>query len=69
MTQAFTIKIRKIGTSAGVLLPKQQLEDAEVGVGDEIEVAILPHKKDFSGFGMAKNFTPFKRDKTTREFS
>ncbi len=24
-------------------------------IGDEIEVAILPHKKDFSGFGLAKH--------------
>jgi len=69
MAQTFTIKVRQIGTSAGVLLPKEQLQEADVKVGDEIEVAILPHKKDFSGFGIAKKFTPFKRDKTTREFS
>lgn len=28
-----------------------------------------PPKNDFSGFGMAKRFRPFRRDKKTRAFS
>lgn len=70
MAELFTAKVRKIGTSLGVLLPKEQLRDADVNEGDELEIAILPHKKDLSGFGMAKGCTvPFIRDKKERSFA
>ncbi|MDO8642571.1 MAG: hypothetical protein Q7R76_03200 [Candidatus Woesearchaeota archaeon] len=70
MAELLTVKVRKIGTSLGVLLPKKQLEAANVNAGDELEIAILPHKKDLSGFGMAKGFMlPFVRDKKDRAFS
>lgn len=63
------VKLRKIGTSVGVIIPKEQLREAEANVGDEIEIAILPHKKDFSLFGIANGFTePFVRDKKVRSF-
>ncbi len=69
MTDVFKSKIRPLGSSACVLIPKEQLEAEGLKIGDEIDVAILPHKKDFSGFGMAKNFKiPFIRDKKVREF-
>ena len=67
MTEAFKGRIRMIGTSAGILIPKDKLNEAEVCVGDIVELAILPHKKDLSGFGIAKKFTkPFFRDKKVR---
>ena len=33
-------KVIKIGTSAGVTIPKKQLEELNIGVGDEIEFTI-----------------------------
>lgn len=69
MTETIRVKLRQIGSSVGVLIPREQLRIANVDVGDEMEIALLTHKKDFSGFGMAKNFKiPFTRDKKTREF-
>lgn len=72
MPQPFQAKLRQIGTSVGILLPNEQLNAINSGVGDEIEVVLLRHRniKDIEkGFGMAKGFSkPFKRDKKTREF-
>ncbi|MBS3068268.1 hypothetical protein J4450_06185 [Candidatus Micrarchaeota archaeon] len=76
MTDIFKAKLRKIGSSVGVLVPKEQLAALDVEVGDEIDVSLLKHKsreemeKEIEeGFGMAKHFTkPFVRDKKTREF-
>jgi len=69
MGSVIKTKIRNIGTSAGVIIPQDKLQEAGVNIGDDIEIAILPNKKDFSGFGMARNAKfPFKRDKKVREF-
>ncbi len=68
----FRSKLRPLGSSACVLIPKEQLKQEDLKIGDEIEVALLRHRDPNeieSGFGMAKCFTkPFKRDKKTREF-
>ncbi|HLC86001.1 MAG TPA: hypothetical protein VJG30_01815 [Candidatus Nanoarchaeia archaeon] len=70
MAEAFKVKLRQIGTSAGVIIPQEILNEIGLNIGDEIQVAILPKRKDFSGFGMAKNAKiPFKRDKKVREFA
>lgn len=70
MAELFKVKVRRIGTSLGVLLPQERLKEAEIGEGEELEIAILPHVKDLSGFGMARNFKiPFKRDKKDRQFT
>lgn len=68
----FKSKIRPLGSSACVLIPKEQLKDEGLEIGDEIEVALLRHRDPEeidAGFGIAKHFTkPFIRDKKTREF-
>ena len=70
MSELFKAKVRQMGSSAGVLIPQEALIDAGVGVGDEVEIAILLHRKDFSGFGMFKQVKgEFIRDKNTRNFS
>lgn len=67
MAELLKVKVRKIGTSLGVLLPQDRLHRAQVTEGEELEIAILPHTKDLSGFGWAKNFhVPFVRDKKRR---
>lgn len=69
MVQLFKAKVRKIGTSVGVLIPKENVGEAQIQEDDEVEIALLSHTKDFSGFGMAKKFIiPFQRDKKTRDF-
>ncbi|MGV8085688.1 MAG: AbrB/MazE/SpoVT family DNA-binding domain-containing protein [Candidatus Bilamarchaeum sp.] len=69
MVNVFKSILRKVGTSKGILIPQEQLKSAEIELGDEIEIAILTHKKDLSGFGMTKGFKiPFSRDKKDREF-
>ena len=40
-----TQKIIKIGSSAGVTIPKKQLEELGLGVGDEVKVTFEPAKK------------------------
>lgn len=70
MTELFKAKIRKIGTSAGIIISHQKLQQIDAEIGDNIELAILHHRKDFSGFGIAKNAkTPFLRDKKVRNFT
>ena len=72
MVDVFRAKLRKIGSSVGILVPKEQMTALEVNIGDEIEVALLKHRDPVvieEGFGMAKHFTKsFERDKKTREF-
>ena len=72
MSDVFQTKLRKIGSSVGVLIPKEKLVSLNVDVGDEIEVALLKHRsveEIMEGFGSARHFKePFVRDKKTREF-
>ena len=71
MTEPFPVKLRRIGTSVGILIPNEQLNATGSGVGDEVEVVLLKHRKEKDikkGFGIAKNFSkPFQRDKKTRD--
>lgn len=72
MSEIIQTKLRNIGSSMGVLLPKEELNAIGAEVGDEIEIAILKHKDEKEvdkWFGSAKNFrVAFERDKKTREF-
>ena len=68
MVEIFKTKIRKIGTSAGVLIPNEKLIKANVAIGENIELAILPVNRNFSCFGIAKHFkVNFRRDKKSRK--
>ena len=76
MSDVFQTKLRKIGSSVGVLIPKEQLDVLHLGVGDEIEVALLKHRNTKEilreierSSGIAKHFKePFVRDKSVRDF-
>ncbi len=39
-------KIIKIGSSAGVTIPKKQLDELSLRVGDEVRINLEPVKKD-----------------------
>ena len=68
MPQIFKAKLRQFGTSAGIILPKERLADAHAAIGEEVELVLLPHKRDFSALGIAKGFKSFRRDKKIRTF-
>ncbi len=66
MAELLLVKLRRIGSSLGVIIPKNKLEG--VKEGETVEIALIPRHKDISGFGIARGAPPFQRDKTTREF-
>lgn len=71
MPEVFKAKLRKVGSSVGVLIPKERLEEMHVNVGDEVEICLLKHLNiiEFEkGFGIGKHMPPFERDKKTRSF-
>jgi len=70
MAKTFRAKVRNVGTSLGVLIPKEVAEEEKVRKGEEIEVSILRRNvKDVMRlFGTAKTATGFERDHEEREF-
>ena len=67
---SFDGKIRQVGSSFGVLIPKEIVAQGKLKKGQMVRVAIL--KKDLSmldkAFGSMKNLPPFERDRDDREF-
>lgn len=75
MGELLTVKLRQIGNSVGLLIPKGFIETIRVNIGDEVNIALLKpvSKKELEDeieatFGIAKNAGPFVRDKRIREF-
>lgn len=76
MAKTFRTKVRAVGTSLGILLPKEILKKENVKVGEEIEVSIVkPLSKRARTrlvnelFGIAKGAPiEFQRDHKDREF-
>ena len=73
MTELFKAKLRKIGTSAGLLVPKGIIEEEKLKIGQEVEVVLFKKKKleDIEAmvdkmFGIAKGAKPFVRDRIDR---
>ena len=65
----FKAKIRQIGTSAGILIPQENLKEINVSIGDEVEIGILVKKKNLSDFGIAKDFKfPFVKDRKVKDY-
>ncbi|MFH1391731.1 MAG: hypothetical protein ABIH20_05455 [Candidatus Diapherotrites archaeon] len=67
---AFEVKIRQVGTSLGVLIPKEVIQEGKIKKNETVKIAII--KKDLvaidRAFGSAKNAKPFKRDHNDRVF-
>ncbi len=68
MGDVFKSKVRPIGSSACIIIPQEQMEKNHVRMGQEVEISLLVHKKDFSLFGSVREKFPFERDKKVREF-
>ena len=66
----FEAKIRQVGTSLGVLLPKEVVEQNKLENGEVVQIAVI--KKNLAllkkAFGSTKGAGPFKRDHDDRVF-
>lgn len=67
--KTFTAKVRPIGTSLGILLPKEIAKESKIKKGERIEVSIL--KRDLrllrKAFGIAKGTSKFERERIERK--
>lgn len=69
MPKAFKAKIRKVGTSLGILVPKELAESERIKEGEEVEVGLLKRRKVgevLKLMGTAKGAKPFERDRIDR---
>lgn len=69
MAELFKAKVRKVGSSFGVLIPMEVMIREKINEGEEIEVSILRERKLEAInrlFGSIKNAKPFERDREDR---
>ncbi len=69
MAELFKAKVRRVGTSFGVLIPMEVITREKIKEGEEIEVSILRERKLEAInrlFGSIKNAEPFERDREDR---
>ena len=69
MSELFKAKVRRVGTSLGVLIPKEVIEGGKIKEGQEVELSLLRRRKleeIEKMFGIAKGAKPFERDRTDR---
>ena len=69
--QLFKGRLRRVGSSLGVLVPKRALQDLRAHEGDEVEVVILPPRHERksrlrSALGSVPGLAPFKRERKDR---
>lgn len=63
METVFKVKIRRIGSSLGVLIPNQIIQNKNIKEGEEVEISLLKKRKELiaKAFGIAKGAKPFIR--------
>jgi antitoxin component of MazEF toxin-antitoxin module len=69
MAEMFKAKVRMVGSSLGVLIPKEAADKENIKNGEEIEVSVLKQRnldELLKLRGVAKGWKPFKRDRTDR---
>ncbi len=69
MSRTFKTKVRKVGTSFGVLIPKDVAEGENIKEGEEIMVGLLKVRKVeevLKLFGSARHAKSFRRDREDR---
>ncbi len=68
MVGVFVSKVRHIGTSLGIIIPKEVIDEHNLNAGSKVSVSLF--KPDLSRleklFGSAKNAKPFERDRRDR---
>ena len=71
MAELFKAKVRKVGSSFGVLIPMEVMTKEGIKEGEEVEVGILKQKQRrlaelLKLAGTAKGAGPFERDREDR---
>ena len=69
MEQIFKVKIRRIGSSVGVLIPKRMIKQNKIKMGDEVEMVLLKKNRIDAiekAMGIAKGAGPFRRENSDR---
>ncbi len=69
MAELFKAKVRRVGSSLGVLIPKETADKENIREGEEIEVSVLKKRKLdklMKLFGSVKGAEPFERDREDR---
>jgi len=67
--QLFRAKVRRVGTSLGVLIPKETAEKQKIKEGETVEVGLLKEnrlKLIERAFGIARGAEPFEREHKDR---
>ncbi len=67
MSELFIAKVRKVGSSLGILIPKELADLIKIKEGEEVEIGILKKRKIEQiekMFGIAEGAKSFKREKT-----
>ncbi len=52
-------KVIKIGTSAGVTIPKKQLSELGISIGDDVKITIEPIAKDVKHSNLMSEYDAF----------
>jgi antitoxin component of MazEF toxin-antitoxin module len=70
MAELFKAKVRRVGSSLGILIPKETADRENIKEGEQIEVSLLKRRnlaKLLKLVGTAKGATvPFERDRKDR---
>ena len=69
MTEIFKTRVRRVGSSLGVLIPKDVIEHNRIKEGEEIEMSLMKKRRIddvLKLIGSAKGAKPFERDRTDR---
>ena len=69
MPEMFKAKVRRVGTSFGVLIPRGVSARAGIREGEHVEVGLLKERRiDLieKAFGIARGAGPFHRDRKDR---
>lgn len=69
MPELFRTKVRRVGTSLGVLIPKGLIEKQRIKEGEEVEIGLLKEnrlKLIEKAFGIAKGAKSFERERRDR---
>lgn len=69
--ELFHGRLRRVGNSLSILVPKRTLDELHVGEGDEVEVALMPiasqrRHRLLAALGSAPGLAPFQRERQDR---
>ena len=69
MGETFEVKVRNVGTSLGVLIPKEVVEEMKIKKGQKVRIGILKEDpKTISKYlGIAEGAKSFKRQHRHRD--